>query len=80
MPRVLGKLLRALFEHGVIKFRKTARHYCGVVFAVWKKNRGQRFIIDALIPNTAFEGAGSGHGLMYVQVRFCVSEGLFLGW
>ena len=50
------KLLRALFEHGVIKFRKTARHHCGV-FAVWKKNRDQRLVINSDIPHTAFEAA-----------------------
>ena len=34
--------------------RKKARHHFGV-FAVWKKNRDQRLIIDASIPNSAFE-------------------------
>ena len=47
------ELWRALFKHGVIKFRRTARHHCGV-FAVWNKNR-DRHLIDARIPNTAFE-------------------------
>ena len=36
------ELLRALFEHGVIKLRKKDRHHCGA-------------IIDARIPNSAFE-------------------------
>ena len=48
------ELLRALFEQGVIKFRKKARYHCGVS-AVWKKNGDQRLIIDTRIPNTAFE-------------------------
>ena len=50
----VGNCCRALCEHGVLKFRKRARHHCGV-FAVWKKKGDQRLIIDARIPNTALD-------------------------
>ena len=53
------ELLRALFEHGVIKFPKKASHYCGF-FAVWKQHGDQRIIIDARIPDTPSWSERSG--------------------
>ena len=34
-------LLRVIFEHGVVQFKKNVRHRCGG-FAVWKKNHYRR--------------------------------------
>ena len=53
-PR-FGELLRALFEHGAIKFRKRPSPLWSPCYL--EKNRDQRLMIDARIPNTAFEGA-----------------------
>ena len=64
------ELLRALFEHGVIKFREESWHHCWV-FAIWKTNGDPRFIIAARVTNTAFEARASvvlGTGQSFARV------------
>ena len=75
------ELLRALFEHGVIKFRQKAHHHCGV-FPVWKKNGDQRLNIDARIPNTAFEApdpVALATGQSFARVNVYTNDAIYVG-
>ena len=73
------ELLRALFEHGAIIFPKKAHHHCGV-FAVLK-NVDQRLIIDARIPNTAFEAldlVALATGQSFARVNVDTNDPIFV--
>ena len=74
------ELLRALFEHGVIKFRKKAHHHCAV-FAVWRKSGDQRLAINARIPNTAFEApdpVALATGQSFARVNMDTNDPIFV--
>ena len=74
---LLRVFLRALCD----KISKTARHHCGV-FTVRKKNRDQRIIIDARIPNTAFEArdlVALATGQSFAWISVDTKDPIFVG-
>jgi hypothetical protein len=51
--RKYARLIRKLFDSGIIEFRRSCREQVGV-FTVWKKSGAQRLVVDARLVNEWF--------------------------